>query len=278
MDKLLDDQFLNRFKLAQSQGLPSEYRGFLPPSYMVYTVFEEGRRTAPTTSQETFSINHSMGSAIRHRVIPPIHSLRHISLSSVVKRVNHIHSGRVLFGRIIADPWRVTGTQILIEDLNNDIIQLSSYNLVPNDQSPSNYFPKGSYIAVIEPYMKNVMDSRENIVLLRCDHPEGIVVFHTEEEWLLFQNIDCDLARDPHRLKDLGTKAFVSGQYSRAIDLYKRALDLDPPSSLKVILFPIVLLVISSWSSGIWLTMLLPMLSSLTLPMRRPPLEKQRRP
>ncbi|KAL0206813.1 hypothetical protein P9112_012524 [Eukaryota sp. TZLM1-RC] len=234
--KDLLEPFEQVIQQRQSAGPPSIYSGVLPPESVYRYIFEEGGKQSSNHQGHSSLVKQSVGSAIRHIVIPPLETLRPITLSSIVQKVNYLHSGYVLFAKVVADPFRSTATHVLIRDSNSHFMQLSSYNLVPADKDPAIYFPKGSYVAVIEPFMKNAQDSRANPLLLRCDHPHGIIRYNSKQEWLMAQGKKTSLSQDPFQLKELGSKAFLQGDYQRAEKLWSSALSLSPPESLLVVL------------------------------------------
>ncbi|KAL0217346.1 hypothetical protein RCL1_007927 [Eukaryota sp. TZLM3-RCL] len=229
----VDEEFLHQFKVNRQRGAPTEYRGWLPSPHLVRYIFEMGRSQSAQQAGN-LTVLHSMTSAIRHSTVPPLSSLVPITLSEVVKRVNYIHSGKVLFAEICSIPWRSVGTNILVRDWNGDIIQMSVYNYVPADKDPAVLLPKGAYVAVLEPYMKNARDDREQILVLRCDHPQGIIVFDNKEEWNLAQNKPSKLDGNAEMLKTCGNTAFSRGKYSHSLWYYNKALEVVTDDSLKV--------------------------------------------
>ena len=64
----------------------------------------------------------------RPSIAPEMHTLRPITLKDVAKKVNYIHTDRVLFVTTIYQPYKVVGTSVLVEDSNGDCMMLSLYN------------------------------------------------------------------------------------------------------------------------------------------------------
>lgn len=124
-----------------------------------------------------------MVAPIIHGIAPPLPSLQQIHLVEAVKKVNMIHTGKVLFVKTIEKAFRSVGTSLLVQDCNNGVIFLNLYNFVLDEENPQDFFPRGSYLAVLEPYLRFTLDNSNNPVHVRCDNPQAVVVFDSEMEW-----------------------------------------------------------------------------------------------
>ncbi|KAL0228413.1 hypothetical protein RCL1_004556 [Eukaryota sp. TZLM3-RCL] len=209
------------------QGIPAEFRGTLPNREEVLAHYEEWRaRTSLITlkNPNQFIASQSLAPPLRHVVIPHIKTLIPITLAECVQRVNYIHKGRVLFARIIADPWTTVASNTLLEDPCRDIIQFSLYNFVPLGEDAKEHLPKGAFVAVLEPYLKADEDKPDTMMYLRCDHPQAAFVLSSEEEWLFLQNKTSNLSSDPILLKETADKAFNRNRLQCALWYYEKAL------------------------------------------------------
>ena len=173
--------------------------------------------------------------AITHGVAPrSLKGLVPILLREAVTRVNMIHSGRVLFVTNVGTAYRTVGVTLLVEDRTEDRMLLQLYNYVRANDKPVAIFPKGTKLAVLEPYLRFPLDSPENPVCMRCDNPQHVRVL-TARQWqramdgrLCFEADDDDdeighgvCAED---LRVLGNREFSAGRLFNAIRLYSRAL------------------------------------------------------
>lgn len=132
-----------------------------------------------------------------------------------------------MFVKTIYASHRIVGTNVLVQDDNGDCLMLSVYNYVPTNEDPNDFFPNGTYMALLAPYMKNSADDPTKKLLLRCDNPECIRVFYSRRSWLAAKQgkklIDTE-GLDPGQLRREGNNAFANRQYEAAARLYTRAL------------------------------------------------------
>ena len=172
--------------------------------------------------------------AITHGVAPPsMKGLIPILLGEAVTRVNMIHTGRVLFVTSVGTAYRTVGVTLLVEDRSADRMLLQLYNYVRAKDRPFDIFPKGTRLAVLEPYLRFPLDSPENPVCMRCDNPQHIRVL-TARQWeramdgrLCREDDDDDENIGNLRAEDLrlrGNREFSAGRLNTAIQVYSLAL------------------------------------------------------
>ena len=173
------------------------------------------------------SSKQTMRPHIIHGPAPPILSLKKTTLREVAKKVNYIHEDRIMFVQTIYASHRIVGTNVLIQDDNGDCLMLSLYNFVPTSENPNDFFPEGTHMALLAPYMKNSADDPTKNLLLRCDNPECIRVFDSRRSWLAAKQgkklIDTE-GLDPSQLRLDGNNAFANRRYEAAARFYTRAL------------------------------------------------------
>lgn len=182
---IADDPIFAAVKAAQKKGKPAVCSGALWPrsfverSYMVWYQSE----TAKQNAVGQFQVNKTFGAAFTHSSIPPIHSLKPITLAKVAKRVNDIHRDKVLFVRTVAPAFKINATNLLVDD-GSDVILLSVYNFVDEKQDPQKVFPVGTHIAVLQPYMKHARDDPKEVraFLIQC-----VCLFVAVVVWLCFE-------------------------------------------------------------------------------------------
>jgi hypothetical protein len=172
--------------------------------------------------------------AITHGVAPPgMKGLIPILLGEAVTRVNMIHTGRVLFVTGVGTAYRTVGVTLLVEDRSADRVLLQLYNYVRSKDRPFDIFPKGTRMAVLEPYLRLPLDSPENPVCMRCDNPQHVRVL-IARQWeramngRLCREDDDDDENIGHLCaEDLclrGNREFSAGRLNTAIQVYSFAL------------------------------------------------------
>jgi tetratricopeptide (TPR) repeat protein len=58
------------------------------------------------------------------------------------------------------------------------------YNFVDPHDDPERVLPVGAKLALLDPYMKFAKDDPQRFAILRCDNPQCVVVFDSDEEFL----------------------------------------------------------------------------------------------
>lgn len=227
---------LDMAKLAQEaneRGAPAVYEATLPPPFVSQRGFgilhqQTLQQNSHGHKPQSASMNTTLRPHVQHGPAPLISSLKQTTLREVAKKVNCIHEDKVLFLQTIWDAHRIVGTNLLVQDDAGDCVLLSVYNLVPPQEDPNDFIPKGTYFCLLCPYMKNSCDDPTKTLLLRTDNPECLRLFHTRREWLAAKKgkklVDTK-GLDPDTLKQQGNQAFGQERYETAARCYSRALD-----------------------------------------------------
>lgn len=116
---------------------------------------------------------------ITHGISPSIIDLQPNTIKEAIRRVNITHTGQVLFVKTFRKASRVVGTTLLVEDSNNDLIALNLYNCVSPVENPQLVFSCGTYIAVLEPYLRFAQVNPDKIIIPRTDIPQRIIVYES---------------------------------------------------------------------------------------------------
>ena len=227
---------VQQIQQAQLRGPPKVLSSQLMPPFLSRisfinlhedTVKRESKRQQPEKNKEFVYARHTMRPHITHGAAPSIQTLKHITLREVATKVNHIHYDRILWVKTIYDCHKIIGTNVLVEDEMGDCLMLTLYNFVPERDDPNDYFPNGTYMAILAPYMKHSRDDPTKNLVLRCDNPECIRIFDTHRSWIAGKCgkklIDTH-GFDPALLRKEGNDAFADGRWEKAARLYTRAL------------------------------------------------------
>lgn len=131
------------------------------------------------------------------------------------------HSGRVLIVKTFCEPVRISAIQNAIEDIQGNVDRLSIYNL-PSATPIDKVLPKGTIVAVKEPYFKATADGG---VMVRVDHPSDFVLLEPHDSSVPPQwRREAKTALAASRLKDEGNTALKNRNWQRAGELYTEAL------------------------------------------------------
>ena len=187
-DQLRNDIVFQR-AVARSKeaALPIVAGSLLPRNVMIMQArMEVEKHDAEIISQNdsSYLLNRTtMAAPIVHGIAPKLESLKSISLKKAILKVNMIHSGNVMFVRTIEKATRRVGTALLVEDDNRDLIFLNLYNYVLVNENPREVFPVGSFLAILQPYLRFSLDDPRHAVHIRCDNPQAIRIFDNEQQW-----------------------------------------------------------------------------------------------
>jgi hypothetical protein len=169
-------------KSTQRGPLPV-MRGSLSPEYGMLTVqhessaqernheekdIEEGTMFV-TRQYKLATITHGLSPSRMKGLIP-------IVLVETVTRWNMIHTGCVLFVTSVGTAYHTVDVTLLVEDRLADRMLLQLYNYDRAKDRPFDIFPKGTRLAVLEPYLRFPLDNPENPVCMRCDNPQHVRV------------------------------------------------------------------------------------------------------
>ncbi|KAJ7536322.1 hypothetical protein O6H91_12G064600 [Diphasiastrum complanatum] len=130
------------------------------------------------------------------------------------------HRGRVLYGTLCVDAFKVTGVISLLEDDRGKAVRLLVYNAAVSSSSAQavrRLFPKDRAVAVKEPYLKRCVDGS---IAVRVDNPANIVTAPAAP---------APAAGTTHAgfdaLRAEGNKRFASQDWLGAIELYSKCID-----------------------------------------------------
>jgi len=226
-------KFAGDITRLKSAGPPEIIKGNLwPPEFATfkYDRFYEGamEKLKAKTARGESLVKQSLGSSIQHHKIPAINTLEGITLQEVVEKVNMIHSGKVMFASIVRPPVHTVGVSLLIEDIDCNRMMLSVDNFLKEGEKAEDVFTVGTHIAVLEPYMKYSRDDPKNgALMLRCDHPCGIILYATKREWLQARGIlpsESPTTLSIEALKKKGNDAFARADFKKAEEMYTHAI------------------------------------------------------
>jgi tetratricopeptide (TPR) repeat protein len=226
MDKLKALLARNR-----NQGPPLVRASALPPPFVARLTFRAGLRDLERKKTGEFQVKSTVRPAIEHGVAPRTsESLRPIDLTEIATKVNYIHKGRVLFARIVDDPYRIIGTNVLIEDDSGNCVHAGIYNYLLASEEPLDFFPKGTHLAFLEPYMRHSQDNPSAPLILRCDNPQCVRRFPSKSAWMAAKT--PNLAAPPTKvspsvLRQKGNQLFESGQLDQARTVYTEAVSIS---------------------------------------------------
>ena len=213
---------------VKNNGRPPICRGDLGQASILMRVFEHEKSVALDQQSRGTVMYDTVQAAVVHTTIPALETLSKIGLREVADSVNKIHWDRVLYATVIAEPFKTVAVHIMIYDLSDRVCRLSLYNYGDDYKK----LKCSTRIAVLAPYMKHSRDCpKTGMVMLRCDHPEGVIVFASEGEWreaMRLQGSGQSLGSlgNFQQLKERGNKAFQSRNFPLAIASYTTALNL----------------------------------------------------
>jgi tetratricopeptide (TPR) repeat protein len=175
-----------------------------------------------------------------HGIAPSTIGLQPITIKEAIQKVNTIHTGRVLFVKSVKECLRVVGTTILVADSNDDLITLNLYNYVSPEEDPQLLFPSGTYIAVLEPYLRFAGDNPKESVIIRTDNPQSIIIFESDIEWTLakrgiFEAVQptipiLNAESEADAMCVQGNKYYGKGEFKLALKYYNKGFQLFPSS------------------------------------------------
>ncbi|KAH9311047.1 hypothetical protein KI387_026082 [Taxus chinensis] len=166
--------------LAAIRGLPSaEYaseRSGLPSAEHASERFD---KRALVQLHEMFARSHANvgaepGVALCMSVAEPsapsvaLRGLRSIRVRDL--RVGRTHRGRVLYGTLCVNPFKISGVMTLLEDDHGFAVRVAIYN-VAQAASLSCIYPQGAKVAIKEPYFKRALDGS---LAVRVENPDNL--------------------------------------------------------------------------------------------------------
>jgi hypothetical protein len=162
-------------------------QGSLTPRYALAAHVDDELDKYYETSKRgagTRITTNTMAAPLTHGIAPvDLTDLREISLRQAIERVNAIQSDCILFVKTWKPAYRVDATALCVEDSNGDVMMLNLYYYVRLDEDPQLIFPCGTYLAILQPYLRFALDNPTQPIMIRTDNPQTIVVFDNEVAW-----------------------------------------------------------------------------------------------
>ncbi|KAL4795817.1 TPR domain protein [Aspergillus venezuelensis] len=183
-----------------------------------------------TTGVEVYGKNSMRTSFVPPAYPPsvkPFRELKKIMLKSLTLETHHRGSYVVL--RAVTPTLTMTGTMLIVEDENGDVVKLTLYNQ-GEDLTTDRGLAEGNVMMVKEPYLKVMGDGGHGI---RVDHLSDIF-FLSEYDICVPavwgpRVIDPGISADDWKTE--GNYPFKAGQYNLAIEFYSKALGSLPSTT-----------------------------------------------
>jgi len=219
-EKLIQEFNVNYAKMGER----SSKKEMLKQHYSALEFVKYGLGKNRHTVQTSNADNNALRASSTH-----FKDLKPITIDELV--LNHVHKGRYLLCRSIAQPFKMTAISLIIEDRNGAVEKLSLYNYSHHSgicSDLSHLIPNGTMLIIKDPYYKIATDG---LRLIRCDNPCNICLLK-ENDPLLKEIFEGHSPSEPmndqvEKLKQQGNECFKNKDYDSAIELYNRALSID---------------------------------------------------
>jgi tetratricopeptide (TPR) repeat protein len=167
-------------------------------------------------------------STLKHSCLEDLKNLKPITLREM--SVNKIHKGKYLLCKVIEEPYYITAMLTIIQDQNDEIENLSSYNFSQNNQlEPNILLPKNSILIIKEPYLKSMLQMPDNYHI-RVDSPTDLIILNETDYSEVYDKFNINKWRiklDDYlsfdKLNQIGNKYFVEKNYYMAVKTYTKA-------------------------------------------------------
>ena len=215
---------------AKKRGPPPVYSATLPlpaETWYSYRLFHERtinlNKNVDDKANKKMTVQTTMLPAIEHGIAPNVDFsiLRNqMTLREIAEKVNFLHKGKCLFVKTVFDPCKIVATSTLVQDDSGDYMSLSLYNF-------DRHIPKGSLLLLLEPYMRNGQDNPESALMLRCDNPQCILMYDSQDEWEAAKEArypNPDKKSSPNSLRSKGNTLFEQQDFESAKKAYEKAI------------------------------------------------------
>lgn len=131
--------------------------GNIADKFSLMMAFSSGLSTYNSSEKTRSHINikNTLAAPITHGIVNEnLTDLSPITLRQAVMKVNMIQTGKVIYVETKMDCYMVVATALYVEDRNGDAMQLNIYNYVRPEENPQQVFPNGSFLAVMNPYLR----------------------------------------------------------------------------------------------------------------------------
>ncbi|KAL4940009.1 hypothetical protein BDV06DRAFT_230691 [Aspergillus oleicola] len=159
--------------------------------------------------------------------VKPLSELKKVMLRTLTLETHHRGSYVVL--RAVTPTITITGTMLLVEDENDDVMKLTLYNQ-EKDLTEYGRSVEGIVMVVKEPYLKVMGDGCHGI---RVDHLSDILFLseHDSRMPVLWGPRVIDVKMSANDWKTKGNDHFNKGDYGLAIEMYAKAIESSPTSN-----------------------------------------------
>ena len=166
--------------------------------------------------QSEFLLKTNYVTTDRNSCLIDMKFLRKLSLKEMM--VNKMHYGHYLECKTIADPFYVSGMNLLIQDSNGDIENLVIYNYETKsiDIDPKFLIPLGTRLIIKEPHLQSFGSEEDNFGI-RVDSPTDIVIQSYPDSEYSNKTVE--------ELIEEGNKSFGKSYLHDAIRFYSLAID-----------------------------------------------------
>ncbi|GLJ25771.1 hypothetical protein SUGI_0493340 [Cryptomeria japonica] len=158
-------------------------------------------------------------------------------------KVGHTHHGRVLFGTLCVNPFKINAIMTVLEDDQGLAVRVGIYNSMSTPSALRAKYSKGAKVAIKEPYFKQTLDGS---VAIRVENPANVVRMaevpgENQSTSMVVEEEPCqgngvDKGRKV-RLLAVFNRAethFQMGDFERALEVCNEGLEIDP-ENLKII-------------------------------------------
>lgn len=133
-------------------------------------------------------------------------------------QAGEVHRGRVVYGTLCAEAYRMCAITTLLEDDNGLAVRLAIYNAAPFQADIKKLYPMGTKVAVKEPYFKIANDGG---LIIRVDNPANVVklMIHKGKPTESLLHLDVEDVRKE------GNKCFREQNWNAAAEHYTKCID-----------------------------------------------------
>lgn len=146
----------------------------------------------------------------------PLERLIPISLNEL--KVGEVQKGRVVYGTLCAEAFRISGIMTVLEDDKGLAVRLAIYNASHSQTNIERLYPKGAKVAIREPYFKRAADSS---LAMRVDNPANVEMLVPQKEKRAENLTYVDL----EEVRKKGNSCFRDKEWDVAAEHYTKCID-----------------------------------------------------
>jgi len=169
-----------------------------------------------TSVQTSLSSTDPVGSSAAASSVS-LERLEPISLTEL--QVGQVHRGRVLYGTLCAESFRMSAIMTVLEDNNGFAAKLAIYNADHSQKNVEMLYPKGAKVAIREPYFDRADDGS---FVIRVDNPANVEMLVNQEE-----QAKSLLDVDVEEMRQKGNDCFRDKQWDAVAEHYMKCIDAD---------------------------------------------------